>query len=398
MKPKTAAKRRGRAPAAKPPADKGPTDPALPPETELLHRIVVENTPDGLFVIRDGRMVFANRAFSEMVGFSNPGDIVGRDFRDLVAPEDLPMVAERYRRRQRGEDVPEDYEFSLFTKDGRRRVHLTATAVQRPDGTFSVGAVREFTRQCGVHNTLKASENRFRTLTESSGDIVVIIGADGGYSYVSPSVTRMLGYEVAELVGRAPSAIVFPEDLPLLTGAVREAEAKPGESVPVNRFRVLSKNGIYAYLEGQVTCLYGVSGVDGVVLTCRDVTEKKRMEDERLLREKLQSIMEMAGAVCHELNQPLQAIYALAELLLAENEDRPDVAERARMLLLQTERIGGITKKLMGITRYRKRLYADGAMILDIDRSAPGEGGPKGESRKPRKKKTATREKNPPSL
>lgn len=102
----------------------------------------------------------------------------------------------------------------------------------------------------------------------------------------------------------------------------------------------------------------------------RYVTERKRTEQERLKMEKFQGVIEMAGAVCHELNQPMQATLGYSELLMAEmSEDNPvnrDIDEiRAQIL-----KMGEITKKLTRITRYETRDYIEGRKIIDIDKAA----------------------------
>jgi len=108
----------------------------------------------------------------------------------------------------------------------------------------------------------------------------------------------------------------------------------------------------------------------GIVENFRDITELKQMEQERLHREKLQGVIEMAGAVCHELNQPMQAVSGYSELLMADiPEDNPvnrDIDEiRAQIL-----RMGEITKKLTRITRYETRDYIEGRKIIDIDKAS----------------------------
>ena len=97
---------------------------------------------------------------------------------------------------------------------------------------------------------------------------------------------------------------------------------------------------------------------------------RHRSESERIYREKLQAVLETAGAICHELNQPMMALSGHAELLLAGlNPDDPLYA-RIIKIQSQVQRMGAITQKLMGITRYETRDYTRGERIVDIDRSS----------------------------
>ncbi len=88
-------------------------------------------------------------------------------------------------------------------------------------------------------------------------------------------------------------------------------------------------------------------------------------------KEKLQGVLEMAGAVCHELNQPLQAVSGWSELLimdLAENEQNYAPLKHIRE---GVESIGKLTQKIMMISRYKTVDYLSGSRkIIDINESA----------------------------
>jgi len=74
----------------------------------------------------------------------------------------------------------------------------------------------------------------------------------------------------------------------------------------------------------------------------------------------------MAGAVCHEINQPLQAILGYSELLLMGSESRPREKRNVHSIKSQATRLGRITRKLSGITRYRTVDYPGNTKIIDI--------------------------------
>lgn len=112
-----------------------------------------------------------------------------------------------------------------------------------------------------------------------------------------------------------------------------------------------------------------ISGYHGVLLALEDITRAKEHERIRLEKERLSAVVETAGAVCHEMNQPLMTIQGFSELLL---EDLPaDSSHRENLLQIQKQarRLGEITGKLMTITRYRTKRYLK-RDILDIDSSS----------------------------
>jgi phosphoserine phosphatase RsbU/P len=85
-------------------------------------------------------------------------------------------------------------------------------------------------------------------------------------------------------------------------------------------------------------------------------------------KEKLQGIIEMAGAVCHELNQPLQVVSASAEMLAHDIEPEHPMFGKVERIMKQVERMGEITRKLMNVTRYETKDYLT-TRIVDIEKS-----------------------------
>jgi PAS domain S-box-containing protein len=109
--------------------------------------------------------------------------------------------------------------------------------------------------------------------------------------------------------------------------------------------------------------------LSGSVAVLSDLTDKNRAARDRMQKEKLEGVLETAGAVCHEFNQPLQAISGYAELVamkLDGHEARPDIEK----LSTQIERMRSITDRLQGITRYETTDYAGNMRIIDIRRAS----------------------------
>ena len=96
---------------------------------------------------------------------------------------------------------------------------------------------------------------------------------------------------------------------------------------------------------------------------------RKQSRAERRHRERLQGVLEMAGAVCHEINQPLMSISGYSELLLMDIEPGTPQHAKVEKIKTQADRMGEITKKLMHITRYETKGYLKGN-IVDIDKAA----------------------------
>ena len=98
--------------------------------------------------------------------------------------------------------------------------------------------------------------------------------------------------------------------------------------------------------------------------------KRRQVEEERLRSERLQGVIEMAGAACHELNQPLQALSGYSHLLLSDlPEDSPLFGE-IKKIKEMVNQLGQITQKIMFITRYETKEYIEGSNIIDIDKAS----------------------------
>ena len=112
-----------------------------------------------------------------------------------------------------------------------------------------------------------------------------------------------------------------------------------------------------------------------LILYQENIAMKKRrqLEEERLQRERLQGVIEMAGAACHELNQQLQTLFGYSHLLLGELSEDSPLFGKIEEIKKSIDQLGQITKKIMHITRYETKEYISGSQIIDIDKASSSE-------------------------
>ncbi len=94
------------------------------------------------------------------------------------------------------------------------------------------------------------------------------------------------------------------------------------------------------------------------------------LQNELREREKLQGVLEMAGAVCHELNQPLQSVSGFSELLLLDTDTNDPKYEWLKNIKMAIEQLSELTRKIMAITRYQSNPYLNRSKIIDIEESS----------------------------
>ncbi len=118
-----------------------------------------------------------------------------------------------------------------------------------------------------------------------------------------------------------------------------------------------------------------------LIAATRDITDRVRAQEEQLGREKLEGVLEIAGATCHEINQPLQYMYLVLNEAMKEHPESKNFLE----LKKQCDRIKEITQKMEAITVCESTDYVGGQKMVDIFQSAKNgvcsvEEGPEGKS------------------
>jgi diguanylate cyclase (GGDEF)-like protein/PAS domain S-box-containing protein len=131
-----------------------------------------------------------------------------------------------------------------------------------------------------AEEALRQSEGRFRSLIENASDIIVVLNADGTAHYVSPSIEQILGYEPDETIGRNISEFIHPDDLPNWISAFAHRLQHAGAAETPIEIRVRHKDGSWYVLEGRGNNLLHEPAVAGIVINARDITERKRAEEE----------------------------------------------------------------------------------------------------------------------
>lgn len=254
------------------------------------------------FADSQARITFANTSTLQTLQLT-PSQIIGKHCLEIVHPNYRKLVG-RYYIRQYIKQVPITY-YEFPVQVGNETIWFGQTLqLIIEDGKVLefIGIARNINERKAFEDRLKQSEERYRTLTENSSDIISEVDMEARYTYVSSNVQEILGYTPSEVVGHLFTEFVHPKDQ-------SEAERVWHERIQDFTLRFRSKSGQWRWLDCASRTFRLSDGRERVVIISRDVTERK-IEEEKL-RE-------------NEMRLRLQQM-ALAELAKNESLYRGDV-------------------------------------------------------------------------
>jgi PAS domain S-box-containing protein len=247
---------------------------ALLQRTQELEGIF-QALPDLYFRLRpDGRIV-DHRVGAEWKVAPGCGECVDQRVQDVMPPEVAARLEEALAEVEDSRALA-TVEFSLPRPGGEVR-EFEARVVPLVDGD-RVTVVRDITDGKEAERLVREREEHFRMLIENSSDLASILDADGTIRYVSPSVTRILGYTQEEMIGRSTFSLMHPDDVAAKIPTFRALAEKPGE-VGTDTFRYRHKDGTWRVVEAVGRTLLSGSGAAGIVINTRDVTDRRATEE-----------------------------------------------------------------------------------------------------------------------
>jgi len=243
------------------------------------------------------------------------------------------------------------------------QVHHHQTA---ENAALLTGLVLDVTQFQKATLNIEQENSRYRRLFELSPTGIILEDKNGTILDVNPSFCNSLGYTRKELIGQDVHILAHPDVQAKVESNIDKLLS--GKILKHNE-KSIRKDGSICYMELSETKVILTNGEEGILCIAEDYTEKKKSQEERVNKEKLQSVLEMAGAVCHELNQPLTTIFISSDLML-DFPSQENLKELVSVIKNEAIRISKITEKLMRITKYETRDYINGKKIFDIDKAA----------------------------
>jgi len=328
---------------------------------------VFEASPIGIFILQDRKFCFVNHEFQRISGYTEE-ELRGKEASMLVFVEDWEEVRSNAIKMLKGKRSS-PYLYRAVDKEGELKwIIESVTSISYNDRPAILGYFMDYTEREHANEALARSEEKFHKAFRSSPDWIVISTLeDGFYIDVNEAFLETTGYRREEVIGRTSVELGIwadPEQRKEMVEVLREQEKVRNLEA---KFRMKSGEIRYVLWSAEVID-YGDEKC--LIAVTRDITARKRAEEERLEKEKLRGVLEIACTTCHELNQPLQYVY----YLLDEIEEKLSDCKAVQKLKEQCDRMREVMSKVENITTYKSTEYVKGEKMIDIHNTSSPEG------------------------
>ncbi len=307
---------------------------SLQPHLSAHYASLVEQSFVGVFIIQDGILRFVNPRLAEMLDYERE-DLTDKPAIKFIDSTQRSSISGKMAFLDTWESKPGRTELICLKKNGQKiELELIARVISYYGKPAIHGTIVDTTSRKQALEVILAGEERFRTLANSSHDIISESDPDGILMYLSENTKDILGYDHYNLINTSVFNLMHPDDIKTVAKELLLA-LRHNTSVRII-FRYRHKKGNWRWFEGSGRAYETGSGEKRVVVVSRDITSRKQKEAEVLKASKLESIGVLAGGIAHDFNNILTVILgnvSLARSYLSGPDSEPgrilSEAERA---------------------------------------------------------------------
>lgn len=314
-------------------------------ESEERFKKVVEFSPKGIVIHREGQILYAN-PFALKI--AKDKDVVGKSIYSYLHPVSYEISKQRLSQAEVGKELPIT-EMKLIRRDGEVIDVEVVSVPINYDGSHAILTIyRDVTERKKAEEALLQSEEKYRLIAENTQDLIGVLDTNGVVQYASPSYEKVLGFppEMYEGKGNMALDMIHPDDNPFLQEQYRNMVlSKTPCSV---EFRYKHVNGEWVDVEAVGTPVLDELGdVKQIIVVARNISERKKAEEWIRKSEKLSVVGQLAAGVAHEIRNPLTSIKGFIQLLQSE-EEKPFYTD---VVLSEIDRLEEIVKGFLSLAK-----------------------------------------------
>ncbi|ESP63079.1 response regulator receiver sensor signal transduction histidine kinase [Smithella sp. ME-1] len=250
-------------------------------KSELKFKRLFENSPVGVFMLKDRIIIDVNPALCNITGYS-PEEIVGNSVRIIYANDEEFERAGSSVYEQVFKNGIGSIEAQLIRKNGDIFYGLLfLTQIDPRDSSFGYeGIMVDIDERKRADEKLKLEQQRFKSLTESSSDIIFVLNTEGIITYVNPAIEKGLGYKPEERIGKYGLEFVHPDDLQSVNSKFNILVNSTKYSILHTEDRMRHKDGSWRIFEATGNNLIKDNVVEAIIIRLHDITERKEKDQE----------------------------------------------------------------------------------------------------------------------
>jgi PAS domain S-box-containing protein len=332
-------------------------------QAEQLYHTLADSSPVGVYILQDGKFVFTNPAFQEATGFTDD-DLLGREAPWIVHPEDRQRVMKNAIEMVKGKRF-QPYEFRFITKSGETKWALERTASITYGGRrATLGNFLDITESKQAQERIQRAAEEWRTTFDSITDFISIHDKDNRLVRMNKALADAFKTTPQLLLGKVCHEVMHGTKEPPANCPYRQT-LTTGKPATMEMFEPT----LGIWIQESTSPIFNEKGeVTGSVHIVRDMSERKRMEEQLVMTDRLASIGELASGIAHELNNPLTSVIGFSQLLMEGNI--PDnIKEDLGTVYSEAQRAATIVKNLLTFARKHasvKQLSQVNAIIEDV--------------------------------
>ncbi|NVN95933.1 MAG: PAS domain S-box protein [Bacteroidetes bacterium] len=243
-------------------------------KSEETYRNLVESISEAIYEIDyQGIVKFISPSIKTILGYSGQ-EIIGKKFIDFVG-ESAEYLSTRLQLLKEKNEIVHDYK--IKNKSGISKwIRFSSNAIFK-DGNFkgASGTLYDITESKNAEEKLKISEENYRNMVESINDVVYEITNEGIIKYVSPSVSRVLGYTAEEVIGTNILTYIYDEDKAMIYERISKLYKRDYSYL---EYRYVNKNGKICWVRSSTNAIIENGKMIGASGLLTDITERKQAE------------------------------------------------------------------------------------------------------------------------
>ncbi|NWG04377.1 MAG: PAS domain S-box protein [Syntrophaceae bacterium] len=248
--------------------------------SEDKYRALVERSLQGILIVQDFRIVYANERCGEIIGYTVE-ELLSLSTEKVIAlvhPEDQALVWGRFKDRLEGKDVPPHYEYRGIGKDGSTRwLEMFSSLIEYRGKPAVQAAIVDITERKDAEETLRKSEESYKNLVGTARDVIFTLSPDGVITSLNSAFNTITGWSRADWVGKPFNLLIHQDDLSL--GMEKFKYSLQGELSKSFELRIRTMPGGYVIGEFVVAPQTQNGKVVNILGIARDITERKRTEE-----------------------------------------------------------------------------------------------------------------------